>query len=66
MLRREDVLVFRIALDFKVKRQRVKAKPRRSWRKQVDKESMNVSEKGRRTLPINVERWCLSDCCWLS
>ena len=40
MLRREDGHVLRTALDFEVEGQRKKGRPKRTWKKQVEKESM--------------------------
>ena len=42
VLRREDGHVLRRALDFEVEGQRTKENPKRTWKKQVEKESMKV------------------------
>ena len=42
MLRREDSHVLRKALDFEVVGQRKKGRPKRTWQKQVEEESVNV------------------------
>ena len=42
MLRREDIHVLRRALDLKVKGQRKKGRPKRTWRKQVEEESVKI------------------------
>ena len=54
MLRREDGHVLRRALDFKVESQRKKGKTKRTWKKQVEEESVKVGLR-RCTLPIKVE-----------
>ena len=43
MLRREDGLFFRRALDFEVEHQRKKRRPKRTWKWQVEEESVNIS-----------------------
>ena len=42
MLRREDGHVLRRALDFEVECHRKKGKPKRTWKKQVEEESVKV------------------------
>ena len=42
VLRREDGLVLRRALDFAVEGQRKKGMPKRTWLKQVEEESVKV------------------------
>ena len=42
VLRREDGHVLRRALDFEVEGQRKKGRPKRTWKKQVEEESMKV------------------------
>ena len=42
VLRREDGHVLRRALHFEVEGQRKKGKPKRTWKKQVEEESMKV------------------------
>ena len=42
VLRREDGHVFRRSLDFAIEGQRKKWRPKRTWKKQVEEESMNV------------------------
>ena len=42
MLRREDCHVLRMAFDFEVECQRRKMRPKRTWRKQVEDESVKV------------------------
>ena len=42
MLKREDGHVLRRALDFKFEGQRKKGRPKRTWKKQVEEESMKV------------------------
>ena len=54
VLRREDGLIIRRALDFEVEGQRKKGRLKRTWEKQVGEES----EKGKCSLPIKVECWC--------
>ena len=41
-LKREDSHVMRRALDIEVEGQRKKGRPRRTWKKQVEEESMKV------------------------
>ena len=42
VLRREDGRVSRRTLDFEVEGQRKKGRPKRTWKKQVEEESMKV------------------------
>ena len=42
MLRIGDILVLRMASDFEVEGQRRKGRPQRTWKKQVEDESMKV------------------------
>ena len=42
VLRREDGLILRRALDFEVEGQRKKGRPKRMWEKQVEEESVKV------------------------
>ena len=42
VLRKEDSHVLRRALDFEVKGQRKKGRPRRTWKKQVGKECVKI------------------------
>ena len=42
MLRREDVHVLRRALDFDAEGQRKKVMPKRTWKEQVEEESVKV------------------------
>ena len=42
VLRREDGLVLRRALDFEVGGQRKKGRPKRTWKKQVEEKSVKV------------------------
>ena len=42
MLRREDSHVLRMALDFEVEGQRKKGWTKRTWKQQVDEESVKV------------------------
>ena len=42
VLRREDGHILRRALHFEVEGQRKKGKPKRTWKKQVEEESMKV------------------------
>ena len=42
VLRREDGHVLRMALDFEVEDQRKKGRPKRSWKKQVEEESVKI------------------------
>ena len=42
MLRREDDHVLRRALDFEVEGQRKKGRPKRTWKKQVEEESVKI------------------------
>ena len=42
VLRREDGHVIRIVLDFEVVGQRKKGRPKRTWKKQVEEESVKV------------------------
>ena len=42
MLRREDGHVLRRALDFEVVGQRKKGRPKRTWKKQVEEESVKI------------------------
>ena len=42
VLRREDGYVIRRALDFEIEGQRKKGRPKRTWKKQVEEESMKV------------------------
>ena len=42
MLRREDGHVLRRALNFEVEGQRKKGRPKRTWKKQVEEESVKV------------------------
>ena len=42
MLRREDGHILRRALDFEVEGQRKNGRPKRTWKNQVDKESVKV------------------------
>ena len=43
-------MVLRRALDFEVEGQRKKGRPKRSWKKQVDEESMKVGLRGKDVL----------------
>ena len=42
VLRREDGHIIRRALDFEVEGQRKKGRPKRTWKKQIEEESMKV------------------------
>ena len=42
VLRREDDYVLRNALDFEIEGQRKKARPKRTWKKQVEEKGMNI------------------------
>ena len=42
VLRREDVHVMRRTLDFEVEGQRKKWRPKRTWKRQVDEESVKI------------------------
>ena len=42
MLRKEDGHILRRALNFEVECQRKKGRPKRTWKKQVEEESMKV------------------------
>ena len=42
MLRREDKNVLRRALDFEVEGQKKKGRPKRTWKKQVEKDSVKI------------------------
>ena len=53
--------VLRRALDFEVEGHRTEVRPKRTWKKQVEEESMNA-EWGRCTLPIKVGSWRKCDC----
>ena len=57
VLRREDGHVLRRALDFEVEDQRKKGRPKRTWKKQVDGESMKVGM--RRKDALCRSKWCL-------
>ena len=46
VLRREDGHVLRWALDFEVEGQRMKLGTKRTWKKQVEEESVNVELSG--------------------
>ena len=61
VLRREAGHVLRRALCFEVEGQR---KMGRTWKKQVEEESVKVALR-REDLPIKVECWHKSDCCWV-
>ena len=66
VLRRKDGQVLRSALEFEVEVQRKKGRPKRTWKKQVEDESVNVGlRKGKCTLLIRVESWRKSDFCWV-
>ena len=43
MLSREDGYVSRRALDFEIEGQRKKGRPKRTWKKQIEEESMKVN-----------------------
>ena len=58
----ENCHVLRKALYLEVEGERKKRRPKRTWKKQVEEK---LFEKGRRTLPIEVECWCKSHCCWV-
>ena len=57
VLRREDGHVLRMALDFEVEGQRKKGRPKRTWKKQVEDESVNVGT--RRKDPFCQPRCCV-------
>ena len=42
LMRREDGNVLRRALDFEVEGQRKKGRPKRTWKRQVEEESVKV------------------------
>ena len=42
VLRREDGHILRRALDFEIECQRKKGRPKRTWKRQVEEESMKV------------------------
>ena len=63
MLRREDGHVLGRALDFEVEGQRKKGRPNRTWKKQVEVESVKLGLVG--TWPFKVECRCKQDCCWV-
>ena len=42
VLRREGSYVLRMALDFEVEGQRMKGRPKRTWKKQVEEECVTV------------------------
>ena len=50
VLRREDGHVLRRAFDFSVEGERKKGRPKRTWKKQVEKESVKVGLIRRDTL----------------
>ena len=54
MLRREDDHVMRGALDFKVEGQRNKWKPKRTWKKQAEEESVYVGLRINTVLPQKI------------
>ena len=58
VLRREDGHVLRRALDFEAEGQRKKGRPKRTWKKQVEEESMKVGL--RRKDALCQSKWC--DC----
>ena len=60
--------ILRRALNFEVEGQRKKGRPKRTWKRQVEEESVEESgwiEKERCTLPIKVECRCKQNCCWV-
>ena len=64
VLRRENAHVLRRAIDFEVEGQRKKGRLKRTWKKQVEEESMRVGlrrEDGHLRLKWNF--WRKSDCC---
>ena len=52
------------ALDLEVEGQRKRGRPKRTWKKQVEEESVKIGLR-RCTLPIKVECWHKSDCSWV-
>ena len=65
MLRREDRHALRMALDLEVEGQRKKGRLKRTWKKQVEEESVKVGLKMEDTLRFKVECWHRQDCCWV-
>ena len=58
VLRSENCHVLRRALDFEVEGQRKEGSLKRTWKREVEEESVKVwLEKGRLTLPFKVEFW---------
>ena len=60
VLRREDGHVLRRALDFEVEGQRRKGWSKRTWKKQVEEESVKVVREGKMYFSIRKQ-----DCCWV-
>ena len=50
VLRREGGHVIRIALDVEVEYQRKKGRPKRTWKRQVEEERMNIGVRGKDAL----------------
>ena len=65
VLRREDGLILRRALNFEIEGEWNKGRPKKTWKKQVEEETENWFENGRCTLLIKMECWIKSDCCWV-
>ena len=55
MLRREDGHILKRALDFKVEDQRKKARPKRTWKKQVEEQCVKVGL--RREDGLSLSKW---------
>ena len=62
VLRREDGHVLRKALDYEVDVQRKKWRLKKTWKKLVEEESVNVDLSSEKSM-IKVDCWHLSDCC---
>ena len=58
--------MLRRSLCLEVEGQGKKWRPKRTWKRQVEEESVKVGfEKGRCTLPFKVECWRKLDCFWV-
>ena len=63
VLLRENGQVLRRALNFEVEGQKKKGKPKRTWKKQVEEESVKIGL--RRKDVLCRLKWSKSDCCWV-
>ena len=60
------IYILRRALDFEVEGQGKKVRLKKTLKKQLEEESFFCwFENGRSTLPIKMECWHYSDCCWI-